>query len=101
MPQEQGRAGKLPGVDAVGRKESEDLQAVKVQKVREIPYLEKEMSVPLEEKESLILAWKFLLRLSLPHETKGVPGYVRKEARQILRHYPGPTSIGLFWKKKP
>ncbi len=56
------------------------------------------MSVPKEEKEALSMAWEFLFQLLAPKETPGVPLKIRKTARQILRHYPGPSAIEVFWK---
>ena len=58
------------------------------------------MSVPSEEREALKLAWTFLFDLLDPKKTRKVPMEIRKRASRILRHYPGPQAVELFYKRE-
>lgn len=57
------------------------------------------MSTPFEEIEALKRAEKFLVSLLNPKETPGVPKAIRKTVAGILRHYPGPTGIEIYWSR--
>ena len=46
------------------------------------------MTVPVERTNAVIRTQKFLLELLDPKKTPRVPLSVRKEARNLLRHYP-------------
>ncbi len=57
------------------------------------------MSLPEEEVRAMQYAREFLLNLATG-EIKRIPKDVRKRAIQVLRHYPGPTSITMYWGRK-
>ena len=58
------------------------------------------MTIPREEKMSLEWAENFLIRLIHPKQTPRVPSAIRREARQILRHYPVKLKIEALYKEK-
>lgn len=58
------------------------------------------MTLPSQEKNALLEAHDFLVRLLRPQETPRVPLRLRKEARQILRHYPYRQQIEEFYENE-
>jgi len=55
------------------------------------------MTLPDEERRSLIYAREFLQSLLDPRKTPKVPRKIREEARQRLRHYPGDYRINELY----
>lgn len=49
------------------------------------------MTLPQERAKAVLDTYQFLRRLSTPYDggIKGIKGEVRREARSLLRHYPG------------
>lgn len=46
------------------------------------------MSTPEEQERAISQVRRFLFELMDPQVTPRVPGYVRKRARQVSKHYP-------------
>lgn len=59
------------------------------------------MTIPYERTRALIETRELLKRLQDPQETPRVPSWLREEARQLLRHYPGYSEIELAHKAVP
>ena len=56
------------------------------------------MSLPHEERRALQLGYHLLLAICTPTDTPRVPKWVRDQARNVLRHHPGPVGIAVGWK---
>ena len=54
------------------------------------------MTVPVERTNAVIRTQKFLLELLDPKKTPRVPLSVRKEARNLLRHYPTEFDMNMI-----
>lgn len=55
------------------------------------------MTLPYQRTNSVAMAREFLIRLSSPYGEngiKGIRGEVRREARDILRHFPLRCELG-------
>lgn len=62
-----------------------------------------DMTLPPERTRSVIQTEKFLLNLTDPKVTPGLPKVIRQEARALLRHYPTPFDLKLVadgWNNK-
>lgn len=58
------------------------------------------MTLPHEEKNAILLAKDFLMKLLDPKETPRVPRDVREYARRVLRHYPGEWQVNRLYRGK-
>ena len=56
------------------------------------------MTLPYQEKHSLLRTKKFLLSLLDPKKTPRVPKSVRDEAGSCLRHYPYDVYIDMMYE---
>jgi hypothetical protein len=56
------------------------------------------MTLPNEEMRSVGYAYDFLMRLLDPSKMKGVPKDIRREALDILHHYPSPYRLPVIFK---
>jgi hypothetical protein len=54
------------------------------------------MTVPIERTNAVIRTQKFLFALLDPKKTPRVPLSVRKEARNLLRHYPSEFDMNMI-----
>jgi hypothetical protein len=69
------------------------------------------MTLPYERKNAVVNTERFLLDLSNPRITKGIPKEIRDRARSLLRHYPTDLYMEMAaeqapdvfgdWKSKP
>lgn len=59
------------------------------------------MTIPYERTRALIETYELLKRLQDPQETPRVPGWLREEARTLLRHYPNYAAIEMAHKALP
>ena len=57
------------------------------------------MSTPEEERRAISQVRRFLWDLMDPQVTPRVPGYVRKRARQVSKHYPLLPSDGVSYEE--
>lgn len=57
------------------------------------------MSTPEEEERAISQVRRFLFDLMDPQATPRVPGYVRKRARQVSKHYPLLPSDGVLYEE--
>lgn len=55
------------------------------------------MTLPIQEKYAVDHAERFLLRLLRPSETPRIPKAIRKEARDILKHFPNGWRRDQIW----
>jgi hypothetical protein len=58
------------------------------------------MTLPIEEKASLLATREFLVALLDPKKTPKVPKAVRTQAYWCLRHYPWSMKIERLYKGK-
>ena len=54
------------------------------------------MTVPVERTNAVIRTGKFLLDLLDPKKTPRVPLSIRKDARNLLRHYPSEFEMNVI-----
>ena len=59
------------------------------------------MTLPDERYRAIMQAREFLERLSFSSETKRIPLAIRKEARALLRHYPGEWDLDQIEQYAP
>ena len=57
------------------------------------------MSTPEEQERAISQVRRFLYDLMDPQVTPRVPGYVRKRARQVSKHYPLLPSDGVSYEE--
>lgn len=57
------------------------------------------MTLAFEEENAINSARMFLEGLMIPSVTPRVPKEIRKRARQVLRHYPGPMRTEMIFEK--
>ena len=57
------------------------------------------MSTPEEQERAISKVRRFLYDLMDPQVTPRVPGYVRKRARQVSKHYPLLPSDGVLYEE--
>ena len=57
------------------------------------------MSTPEEQDRAISQVRRFLYDLMDPQVTPRVPGYVRKRARQVSKHYPLLPSDGVSYEE--
>ena len=57
------------------------------------------MTIPSEEKYSLLETKKFLFLLLDRHATPGVPGWIRDRAIWLLKHYPYDMRIEELYRE--
>jgi hypothetical protein len=57
------------------------------------------MSTPEEQERAISKVRRFLYDLMDPQVTPRVPGYVRKRARQVSKHYPLLPSDGVSYEE--
>ena len=57
------------------------------------------MSTPEEQERAISKVRRFLFDLMDPQVTPRVPGYVRKRARQVSKHYPLLPSDGVSYEE--
>ena len=57
------------------------------------------MSTPEEQDRAISQVRRFLFDLMDPQVTPRVPGYVRKRARQVSKHYPLLPSDGVSYEE--
>lgn len=53
------------------------------------------MTMPAERTRCVMPTRDFLRDLMSSEDTPGVPNEVRREARRLLRHYPGMSELNL------
>lgn len=59
------------------------------------------MTTPDERTRTLLQTKDFLAELMSPEQTPGVSDEVRREARRLLRHYPGLMELDLAHRALP
>lgn len=59
------------------------------------------MTIPLERTRSLLQTREFLQELLNPEKTLGIPEDIRRQARVLLRHYPGNAELHLAHQALP
>ena len=57
------------------------------------------MTLPIQERDSLLWTEDFLKALLDPKKTPRVPAKVRRWASSCLHHYPTRTTIDRFYKR--
>lgn len=53
------------------------------------------MTTPNERTRAVLQTLDFLIDLSNPQRTPGVPRHIREEAHRLLRHYPAESDMDL------
>ncbi len=59
------------------------------------------MTTPEERSRTLVQTKEFLIELMSTEETPGIPDAIRREARRLLRHYPGLMELDLAHRALP
>lgn len=59
------------------------------------------MTMPDERTRAILQTKDFLVELLSAEQTPGVPATVRREARRLLRHYPGLMELDLAHRALP
>lgn len=59
------------------------------------------MTMPDERTRAILQTNDFLVELLSAEQTPGVPETVRREARRLLRHYPGLMELDLAHRALP
>jgi len=59
------------------------------------------MTVPNERRNSIKMAREFLWSLLDPKKTPKVPRAIRKQARSVLRHFPGELDMKIARVRAP
>ena len=55
------------------------------------------MTIPIERLWSILGTREFMFRLMDPKRTPRVPAKVRREARQLIKHYPMSCDLENIW----
>lgn len=59
------------------------------------------MTLPVERKHAVLNVERFLLDLSNPRATPGIPKEIRQRARSLLKHYPSTFDMECAAEQAP